>query len=416
MLKSNILSLPNYRRLYLAGLTSELGSFITDSALMLFLFNITNDDKSFMGINRAVFLFFLTIGSLLGGALGERYNRRKILIFCEIARIPVVCSLFFITSPWLLVFVNGMIALFTGIFKPARQTLVNDVVPAEQIKAANSLFGSTFAIIHMLGPLIGAGLYASLKGINEVVIFDIFTYFLGIFLLVKMSYRSPVKTSNSSKSLGSDIAEGLRFVWKKPDLRCVLLNTVLLGGSIGILIPLLLPFIKEILGKGDFHYGIFMAAFGLGGVLGGVITGKISKTISSSKLIIICVALEALIFPLWMRVTNFNLNCIIIFLWGIIVFVRITSQLNYLSETVETAYLTRIYSLLDLCFIVPNVGAGIIIGILGNSLTTFEILNWASIVFIIAITIRMFLPETRSLWNSEIKQVYRDPSSFDKTE
>lgn len=415
MLKSNILSLPNYRRLYLAGLSSELGSFITDSALMLFLFHLTNDDKSFMGINRAVFLIFLTMGSLLGGTLGERFNRKKLLLFCEVARIPIVACLFFVTSAWSLVFLNGLIALFTGIFKPARQTLVNDIVPAEKIKDANSLFGTTFAIIHMLGPLIGAGLYASLQGINEVVIFDLLTYFLGIFLLVRMSYRSPAKKSSSKQTMGGEINDGLKFVWARPELRCVLLNTILLGAGIGILIPLLLPFIKEVLGKGDFHYGIFMAAFGLGGVIGGAITGKLSKLLSSGKLVLVCVALEALFFPLWIRVSNFELNCITIFLWGIVVFVRITSQLNYVSETVETAFLTRIHSLLDLCFIVPNVGAGILIGIIGNSLSTFEILNWASIIFLITIGLRMFLPETKRLWSSEIKQVYRDPDSFDKS-
>lgn len=416
MLKKGILSLPNYRRLYFAGLTSELGSFITDSALMLYLFSITNDDKSFMGINRAVFLMFLTLGSLLGGTLGERFNRRKLLIFCELSRIPIVACLFFTTDAWTLVFLNGMIALFTGIFKPARQTLVNDIVPSENIKDANSLFGSTFAIIHMLGPLIGAGLYASLNGINEVVVFDLLTYFLGIFLLVRMSYRSPVKKEVKNQGMGGDIAQGFKYVWARPELRCVLLNTILLGGCIGILIPLLLPFIKEILGRGDFHYGILMAAFGLGGVFGGAITGKLSKYLPSSRLVLTCVVLEAVIFPLWIRVSHFELNSLFIFFWGVIVFVRITSQLNYLSETVETAYLTRIYSLLDLSFIVPNVGAGILIGIIGNKFSTFEILNWASIIFLITIGARLLLPETRKLWSSEIKQVFRDPGSFDKVD
>jgi len=414
MFKSKILKLPNYRRLYLAGLSSELGSFITDSALMLFLFHITNDDKSFMGINRAVFLLFLTLGSLLGGALGERYDRKKLLLFCEFARIPIVACLFFVSSAWSLVFLNGLIALFTGIFKPARQTLVNDIVPSDQIREANSLFGTTFAIIHMLGPLIGAGLFASLNGITEVVIFDLLTYFLGIYLLVRMSYKAPEKITPVKQSMGGDIIEGLQFVWKRAELRCVLVNTILLGAGIGILIPLLLPFIKEILNKGDFHYGIFMAAFGLGGVIGGAITGKLSKSLSSGKLILICVGLEALIFPLWMRISNFELNCLVIFFWGIVVFVRITSQLNYMSETVETGFLTRIHSLLDLCFIVPNVGAGILIGIIGNRLSTFEILHWASLIFLITIVLRMFLPETRKLWSNEIKQVYRDPNSFDK--
>jgi predicted MFS family arabinose efflux permease len=369
-----------------------------------------------MGINRAVFLVFLTLGSLIGGSLGERFNRRKLLIFCEVIRIPIVFSLLLVSNPWMLVFINGLIAFFTGIFKPSRQTLVNDVVPSNRIKDANSLFGSTFAIIHMLGPLLGAGLYASLNGINEVVFFDLLTYFLGIFLLYRMCYKAPTNKVSTNKGMGRDIVEGLSFVWKRAELRCVLVNTVILGGSIGVLIPLLLPFIKEILGKSDFHYGILMAAFGLGGLIGAAITGKVSKFYSSNKLIIISVVLEAILFPLWIRVSDFNLNCIVIFIWGVVVFVRITSQLNYLSETVETEFLTRIYSLLDICFIIPNVGAGILIGIIGNTMSTFEILHYASIGFVILIAIRMFFPETKKLFYAEVKQVFRDPESFDSKE
>lgn len=414
MFKSGILSFPNYRRLYFAGLTSDLGSFITDAAIMLFLFNISNDDKSFMGINRAIFLFSLTLGSLLGGIVGERYNRKSVLIFCEAIRVPIIASLFFVSTPWLLIAANASIAFFTGIFKPSRQAIVNDIVPAEKIKSANSLFGTTYAIVHMLGPLIGASLYVALKGISEIVIFDLLSYLLGIYLLYKMTYRSPPRKTRPSVGFATELTEGFRFVFKMPELRFILINTSILGFSIGVLIPLLLPFLKEVLGKGDFYYGIIMAAFGLGGVLGAYFTGHISKSISSGKIILACTAAEALFFALWVRITLFEASCVVIFLWGIVVFIRITSQLNYLSETIETSFLTRVHSLMDLSFIVPNVGAGILIGLIGNRVDTLDILNWTSGLFIIIIVLVLLLPQARTLWRSQMKQVYRDPNSYDE--
>ena len=92
----SVLKLPNFRNLYFAGATSELGSFVTETVLMLFVFKLSNQDKSYLGILRATFLVCLTLGGILGGPLGNSLNRKKILIFCDIARIPLLISLFFI--------------------------------------------------------------------------------------------------------------------------------------------------------------------------------------------------------------------------------------------------------------------------------------------------------------------------------
>ena len=67
-----------------------------ETALLMYIFDLANQDKSYMGISRSVFLIFLTIGSLIGGPIGEKFNKKSVLIFCELVRIPFIILLFFV--------------------------------------------------------------------------------------------------------------------------------------------------------------------------------------------------------------------------------------------------------------------------------------------------------------------------------
>ena len=147
--KPSALNNPEFKKLYFAGLTSELGSFITDTAMMLFVFALSGDNKTFLGISRALFLCFYTAGSLLGGPLGVRFNKRNILIASEVLRIPIILSLIFFHNIIFVMIANAMIGFFTGIYNPSRQTLINEILPEEEIKEANSLFGTTMAVLHL---------------------------------------------------------------------------------------------------------------------------------------------------------------------------------------------------------------------------------------------------------------------------
>ena len=252
-----VLRYPNFKKLYFAGLTSEMGSFITETALMLTVFELSSQNKAFLGFARAVFLFCLTIGNLLGGSLGEKFNRRDLLIFTNYARIPLVLSLMFFTNIYLVIVVDGLIALFTGIYNPTRQALINDIVPQKDISKANALSGSTFAIIHMLCPFLGAVLYSHFKGITEVLSFDLLTYFLGIYLLSTVLYKIPKADQHKSKqSILNDTIEGFKYAYERKDISTILTNSILGGICIGFLIPLLLPYFIEVLKMDETAYGI----------------------------------------------------------------------------------------------------------------------------------------------------------------
>jgi len=396
MSDENILKIKNFRDLYIAGLTSELGSFITDTAIMLFVFALSNNDKSMLGITRAVFLFCITIGSLLGGPLGVRFPKRNLLILSEIMRIPLVISLFFFHHVPYVVIANGLIGFFTGLYNPSRQSLINEIVPEKQIKLANSLFGSTMAILHLVGPLVGATLFSITQRVDEVLYLDILTYGIGIYFLLKIRHLK-VQDSNSEnfgqsflRNLRFDFIEGFRYVKTRPDVLVILTSTIILGFGIGILIPLLLPYTKEILGKGDQEYGFGLSMFGLGGILGGYLSHKLAQKFSTGKIFAVSLILEGVNFFIWLYSTIFWLNCLALLFWGIIVFVRIPSELNYFSTTVDKNFLSRIHSFFDLSFVVPNITAGIFVSWIIQYYSTFQVLLGASIVMMILIGLQFF--------------------------
>ncbi|MDO9182339.1 MAG: MFS transporter [Bacteriovorax sp.] len=397
--KSEVLKNPEFFKLYLAGLTSELGSFITDTAMMLFVFALSNQNKSFLGISRAIFLFCYTLGSLLGGPLGVRFNKRNILIFSEVLRIPIIISLMFFHDIYFVMIANGLIGLFTGIYNPSRQTLINEIVPEKNIKEANSIFGTTMAVLHLGGPLLGATIYSYFHGVFQVLSLDLLTYFLGIILLFKINFKH-LKGHTHSKNTNNmlaDFIEGYRYVRSRADLSAMLLFTLMVGFCVGMLVPLLYPFIVEVLHKGGQEYGVNISLFGLGGIIGGWLSGTLNRRFRASKLFLIGVIAEAVIMPLWIRTNNFWLNCFVIFIWGIMVFIRIPSQLNYISAHVPKEYMTRVYAFLDLVFVVPNISAGILVALIGNKLSTYEILNITSIIFILLVGFGLTARGTRSL-------------------
>ncbi len=174
-----------------------------------------------------------------------------------------------------------------------------------------------------------------------------------------------------------------------------------------------LPYTLEVLGASEKQYGVLLSLFGLGGLFGGYICNWLSRYYRNGQIIVAMGCMEPIIMALWLWGHSYILSLILFFIWGINVFVRITAQLNHISETVETEYLTRMYGLLDMVFLVPTISGGLVISIIGNEFSTLEFLWTTSIVFLLLTIPRLFFKEMKSLYKGRFTQVKRNEDQFD---
>src|SRR5262249_35167401 len=98
-------------------------------------------------------------GSVIGASFADRYDRRLIMIGCDIVRALLVAPLVVLLQlGWLditaLTVVAALIALAGAPFAPARNALVSQIASAERLLVANGLLQVAFRSAFFVGPLL----------------------------------------------------------------------------------------------------------------------------------------------------------------------------------------------------------------------------------------------------------------------
>lgn len=222
----------------------------------------------------------------VGGALLDRWNRKVVMVSCDIGRFALLMVLPFWDNLLGLVVLSFLIEILTLLWGPAKDSSVPNIVKdPDQLASAN-----TFGLVAAYGTfLIGAVFFAILAGVSKwlgglphLVLFhdqpnllpiwvDALTFLVSALLISRLRLdegeRGAVKRVRFSQTR-HDIVDGLKFVRSNPLVRGVMIG--LAGGLIGggMIIPLGPLFAHDVLGGGNSTFGILMIAFGVGAAIG----------------------------------------------------------------------------------------------------------------------------------------------------
>jgi predicted MFS family arabinose efflux permease len=250
------------------------------------------------------------IFSLPVGALIDRWDRKRVMINCDVWRaiavvsVPVALWLDALTiwQIYLVAFVEGSLFVF---FNIAEVAALPRVVPAGQLAQAAAQNEAAFGAVHIVGPSIGTFLYQTL-GKSAPFIADAISYVIsvGSLLLIKTQFR--LAKAAPSAPLRAEIVEGLRWLWHKPLIRYMAFLT---GGLnlVNAAVPLIVIVLAKEMGARDVEIGLIFSIGGIGGIIGSLIGGQIQKRFSFGQVIIAVIWLEALLFPLYALVPQFFL-------------------------------------------------------------------------------------------------------------
>jgi MFS family permease len=231
----------NFRLWTVGSFISNIGTWMQRVAQdWLVLTQLTHHDASalgiVMGLQFAPMLLFLP----WTGLAADRLNQRKLLMFTQttmgvFALVQGVLTIAGVIQLWhvyVLAFLSGSAVALDA---PVRQTFVAEMVGDEDLHNAVALNSSSFNAAQMIGPAVAGLLIASL-GLGWAFLLNGFSFAA---VLISMSFfrLSELRTSDRAHRTASGFVEGLRYVWRKPQLRAILMMLFLVG-TFGLNFPI----------------------------------------------------------------------------------------------------------------------------------------------------------------------------------
>ncbi len=235
------------------------------------------------------------------GAMIDRWDRRRVMLLCDVGRGLVVGSLplaMLWTAPTLahivvVAVVEGTLMVFYNL---AEVAALPRVVTRPHLPQASAINQAGFAVAGIAGPALGTTLYQ----LNRALPFaaDALSYAASAFTLWRLRGDFSAVPATTPRHLGAEVMAGLRWLWREKIVR----QMAMLTGSMNFVeasVPLLLIVLAQHQGASAVEIGLIFSAGGVGGVLGALVGGRIQRYFSFGQVIRGVVLLQALLYPLY---------------------------------------------------------------------------------------------------------------------
>ena len=263
--------------MWLGAFTSTTGSLMHQVAQSWLILQLTGL-SFYLGLTSFLAQLPLVLFSLIGGALADRVDRRKLLLFSQAVQMTtafVLTALVFfdVVEVWhflVLVFVAGLGQAFGG---PAYQALIPGLVKRQDVPNAIALNSIQFNLARVTGPMLAAVVMATLGAVFCFALNGLsFLAVILSLLLIQSTFR-PQKTE---ATVTSQIKEGVRFVLGKSSLRQLMILGFV-STFCGVPLLTLLPaFVKGVYQMGEVTYSSMMSIAGAGAVVGALLFAGLS--------------------------------------------------------------------------------------------------------------------------------------------
>ncbi len=284
----------NFRLLMMGALVTGIGTQATLVALPYQVYIITH--SAFLtGLLGAVELGPLILSSLYAGALADRIDRRKLLLWCQIALATFSATLGVVTlrsTPrvWVLFVMAGLIAGAAAVERVARSSIVPNTVPVDLLKPALSMSFGLMQVTMVVGPALG-GVIIQVFGLAVPYFVDAVSV-LGMVVAAWALTPQPPPDQPRSSTVKS-VRSGLRFVRRLQGLMASFVID-LLAMTFGMPRALFPILSIEVFHTGAFGAGILNSAVAAGATVAALTTGWMSHARRLGRIVLAAVAVWGL--------------------------------------------------------------------------------------------------------------------------
>jgi len=277
---------------------SSIGSGVSELAFPLLILALTHSPAQ-AGFAAALRTVPYLIFSLLAGAFVDRWNRKRTMILCDVARALALGSIpltfaFGLLTIWQLyavTFIEGTLFVF---FSLAETSALPQVVPKTQLPNATAMNNAAYGATALLGPSLGGILYAIGRTIPFLT--DAISYVASAISLGFIRVRFEEERTRGQRSIRQEIGEGLRWLWRHPLIRYMAFLTA--GLRVGNGVFLIAIVVAQRQGASSTQIGLILGIGGIGATIGSLFSPLIQRRFSFGGAIIGVCWCEALLFLL----------------------------------------------------------------------------------------------------------------------
>jgi MFS family permease len=279
----------DFRRLWISGVITNFGSFLTFVALPVQIKELTGSAAA-VGAIGAVELVPLVVFGLYGGALADAWDKRRLIVWTEAGQ-GLLCAVLLVNAltpapaVWPLYAVAALSSALVSVQRPALDSLMPRIVAHEHLPAAASLNSLRWQVGGVAGPAL-AGVVVAYAGLGWAYAADLVTFLVSVVICVRLA-PSPAAHAAQKPSLAS-ILEGARYAWSRKEL----LGTYVVDiAAMLFAMPLaVLPFLADEL-DARWSLGLMYASVPAGALLVSLTSGWTSRVHRHGRIVVVSAAL-----------------------------------------------------------------------------------------------------------------------------
>jgi len=282
----------NFRFFFIGQTASQIGSGMAPVAVVFaVLAHGTATDVGYVLTAQTVPLVVLL---LVGGVVGDRMSRRKLMLQSDSLRTAAECALglwVLMGRPplWGFMALGALMGMGQAFFSPALTGIVPQMLSAEKLQQGNALNGISSSSGGIIGPAI-AGVIVAVSNPGWAILIDGLTYLVSVVSLAFV--RIDWTATPNADSFVTLLRSGWREFWSRTWLWAIVVEFSFVNALFASFLVLGPVVAKESLG-GAASWGAILAAEGAGAVLGGIVMLRLHP-----RRPLLVATLSTLFFPL----------------------------------------------------------------------------------------------------------------------
>src|SRR6201996_8013927 len=258
-----------------AFLIDQIGSWAYNVVLIVWVYDRTGSTAWIAAATAAGWIPRILF-SPYAGVLADRFERTRTLLVSALLGLVLMAGVALVMAtggPVAVVLILAAATAAVGtVYLPASGALISETVGADDLAAANGLFGMLENLVVIVGPAVG-GLLLLLGRPVAGILFNLATFAVAAGLISRLRVRSTGTAGADGERLAAQVAAGMAALRGHARARTLVafcaLGTAVYGASTVLYVPM-----SERFGTGADGYSYLLTAAALGGVLGAVLAGR----------------------------------------------------------------------------------------------------------------------------------------------